>query len=209
MRVSPIMTREDLFKSSVEFDHFFIQRDSDVEHLRMLFDLYHGERFKNNYSFDTLNRLIEENRFADGVGVVYLNGEPVAFCGLSSFEQWTVITRYVVTKYFRMPWASGCLFPGVIEVAKMTTKEGVALTVNEDNMMLRDTLTGEKGTRYKGWRYDHIRDHWLFSVAVNQPQWIHVEHPVWYRQTKQYVAYIPFGSTQPPFQYYEKQKTAT
>ena len=203
------MRREDLFSSSITFHHFFLKTKGDIENLRALFDLYQGERFKSNYDEKNFERLIDENRFSDGVGVVYLNNEPVAFCGLTNYKNWTIITRYVVVKFFRMPWASGCLFPGIIDVAKSLHRSGVALTVNEPNTMLRDTLTGEKGTRYRGWRYDCIRDHALFETANKQPPWVHVENPIMYRNTKQYLAYISFIPSTPPFEYYEEQKTAT
>ena len=117
---------------------FFKVENSGVDKLWQLFSLYKNDRFSNNYSKESFDRLISTNRFSYGAVVTYINDQPSLFFGLSEVKNWVVVTRGVELFHFNydLPIFLGHSLPFTIELVKSNNKTGLFMTFNKENRLL-------------------------------------------------------------------------
>jgi hypothetical protein len=218
----PIRTYEniyDIVNKKVVVNYFKLDNDDNINKLWKLFSLYNGKRSTENYNRSQFDFLIHENRFSYGVIELSIDGETILYSGFSEYENWIVVTRYVVLKFSSIPFSSAYMIPYIIEKCKQDHKDGVVYTFNHHMRLFQDfcnqnRIISQSNFSYeekKKIRYSILRkhpdliNHELFNKSYETDKLYNIiDHPVWYKYTKQWVVYIPLNNTIPKFQKYEE-----
>lgn len=193
MRLYDKLTREELFNSKIDIERSFVNDDNKEEFWK-IYSLYNNRRHKENYNRQSFENLIKENRFNYGIVTVRRNDEIIAYTGLCDFHNWIIFTRMAYLKYAVYPFLSGYLVPYVIEIAKKDNKNGIAITFNKDTHYFVDVLRNNFAHHYSDDRHMHLTDHEIY-INTQKNRWTVLDYTVKYRNTEQFVAYIPFNTS--------------
>jgi hypothetical protein len=199
------LSREELFNSVFRTEHFVVEGDN-VERLWELYSIYNQRRYKENYSKESYDTLIKENRFNYGAMILYRNDEVVAVTGLSDYKNWIIFTRLVIYKYTRHPLMTAYLIPDLVKKAMSDGKDGLIATFNAGNMVIKNELAPDRFSRFSNRKHNlDILDHEMFQLANKVTgSMIHLDYTVNYKNTEQLIVYYPFNDSIPPFEPYHK-----
>lgn len=207
MKVENIST-EYLLNVEYKVDHFLVN-DEGIERLWKLYCLYNEtqyKRAKDNYTKESFDYLVSEGRFALGAMTLHVNNELIYFCGLAEYNGWMLITRAAFIKYFKFPFTTAYLMPEMIKYAKSIGKKGIISTFNSYNKLIFDRLTDNRLERFKSKSHNsNFSEHHIFTKANEIGEMFKtLDYTVNYKNTEQYVAYIPFLDNEiPVFEKYE------
>lgn len=203
MKLFDKLSREELFSSKIKIEHIHIN-ENNREYFWNIFSLYNSKRHYDNYTRQSYENLIKENRFNYGAVVVYRNDEIIAYTGLCDYNNWIIFTRMAYIKYTMYPFLSGYLVPYVVECAKNDQKYGVIMTLNKDKSYFLDIVKNNFSHHNNSKRHSEFLDHEIYEKAKKN-NWVVLDHTVNYRNTEQFVAYIPFNNELPPFERWENK----
>jgi hypothetical protein len=201
-----LLSREELFNSVFKTEYFSVT-GTNVERLWKFFSEYNFRRYNENYSRESFDMLINENRFNYGAMVLYRNAEVVAVTGLTDFNNWVIFTRLVIYKYMKHPLLTAYLVPDLIKKAKSDGKYGLAATFNLGNASMKSALKPDRFSRVVPKKHNiNILDHEMFALSNEViKNMIHLDYTVKYRNTEQSVVYYPFNGAKPPFEHFKEK----
>lgn len=206
----------DILKRPVILDYFNVDNENNKNKLWRLFQLYNGKRVKDNYSKESFDNLLRENRFSHGVICLKFNDNDIIFfCGLSLYREWLVITRYVTFYPFKsIPFASAIMIPYLIKKCQSENIKGIVYTFNDYLKIVYDFYRDQENNSINITKFNRYKillsnpeytDHYIFNKAFEIDNlYKTLDYPVNYKNTKQWVVYISTCNEKPQFDIYHE-----
>ena len=177
----------EFFEALGEQYRFTIITDFDEEnnrYIQSLWDLYTGNRLKDNYTPEVLGRLIRSQRFDLGFYIVERAGEVVASFGLSLYNSWAIGTRYIKHSRKIEPIAGAVIAPFLKQHLEGKV-DGMSVAYNSNE---RRTLSVFNTKTDRLHVYKNLSENDLQSLY----EFRELDYEVYYRSTRQRVFYAPY-----------------
>lgn len=170
----------DVYKFTIITDF----NEENNQHIQSLWDSYSGNRLKDNYTPEVLNRLIKSQRFDLGFYVVERGGVVVASFGLSLYNGWAIGTRYIKHSRKIEPIAGAVIAPFLKQYLQGRV-DGMAVAYNSNE---RRTLSVFNTKTDRLHVYKNLSESDLQSLY----EFRELDYEVYYRSTRQRVFYAPY-----------------
>lgn len=169
--------------------------NDNVLQIWKLWRSYSGNRLKDNYSQEALQRIIRSHRFDLGFIIVERDNQIVASFGLTLYNNWAVGTRYIKHSKKVEPIAAVVIAP-FLKKYLGNKVEGMAVAYNseEKRTLSLFNLKSDKLYVYRNLSEDDMKHLREFKE---------LDYEVYYRNTRQRVFYAPYKQgAKPAFQRY-------
>lgn len=169
--------------------------NDNVLQIWKLWRSYSGNRLKDNYSQEALQRIIRSHRFDLGFIIVERDNQVVASFGLTLYNNWAVGTRYIKHSKKVEPIAAVVIAP-FLKKYLGNKVEGMAVAYNseEKRTLSLFNLKSDKLYVYRNLSEDDMKHLREFKE---------LDYEVYYRNTRQRVFYAPYKQgAKPAFQRY-------
>lgn len=195
-----------LLPINFSYNHYMLDTKENIDKFKSIFLSYNGKRAKENYSLESFNNLIKENRFSYGVFENYVDKKLISFYGLCDYYNWIIMARYASFEIKNLPIGLAYSIPKLLEKIQKENKNGIIMTFNKYNKLYWKSTMSDFRRRIDEKFHKTLRDHEVIIRAQETvSKFKHLNHPVLYKSTAQYISYVPLKDNEPlPFEPYEK-----
>jgi hypothetical protein len=159
-------------------------------------------RYRDNYTPEHIQMLLNNNRLSDGVFLLYSNQQLISYFGVDNYNNWSTVARLVILKHFKVPLTSAFLIPKLEAFAESAGRLGVFFSFNSGNQYLYNRCPADdRMQNYERRELKTLHDNDVFTRSINVlSQYKKIDRPVLYHNTLQYILYKSFSHDIMPFE---------